>query len=312
MTELKENQIEQIIYNSPWLIDERFTIPKIKGSRNENGRQINIGQDNSRFIDLLFKDTRDNRPVIVELKKGNLTRENIAQILEYRGLITSLNNENRNQWLSEFGQNYYAPKMLLIGSEADETIKISANLAGIEIRLFGSFDDNMILSNSFQDLNTKLKEWNNFRNTGNRTLMDRDEWIINVIEQTNNAVCDNFSSITTINKPTTNSRNVFFPCVFPFINIPIYYNDESIIGIYEYYNNELPFDETYFYCEVAMELEDIKKRQMKKIEKMDFEIISPYNNPILKIPRTMLEDNNEYKDFLHNIVEITIEIADNK
>ncbi len=36
--DLLEKNIEDIIYNSPWLLDERYIIPKIKGSRNEFGR----------------------------------------------------------------------------------------------------------------------------------------------------------------------------------------------------------------------------------------------------------------------------------
>ncbi|MBU3108079.1 hypothetical protein [Clostridium gasigenes] len=80
---LKEKDIEDIIYNSPWLMDERFVIPNIRGAKNQPGRQVNIGGIRlNRYIDLLFKDTRDNRPVIVELKKCRLERENIAQILE--------------------------------------------------------------------------------------------------------------------------------------------------------------------------------------------------------------------------------------
>jgi hypothetical protein len=66
---ITEQQIENIIYESPLLLDERYIIPKISGKSGENGRQVNVGKDNNRYIDLLFKDTRDNRPVIIELKK---------------------------------------------------------------------------------------------------------------------------------------------------------------------------------------------------------------------------------------------------
>ena len=95
MLSLTENQIEEIIYSSPWLVDERFLIPNIIGSRGEKGRQINIGRDKSRFIDLLFKDTRDKRPVIIELKRGKILRENIGQILEYRALLLSLDDDQK-------------------------------------------------------------------------------------------------------------------------------------------------------------------------------------------------------------------------
>lgn len=99
--QLQEKHIEDIIYNSPWLLDERFIVSSIKGIAGP-GRQVNVGKGQNRYIDLLFKDTRDNRPVVIELKKGELVRENIAQILEYRALVISIDEDARVEWEKEF------------------------------------------------------------------------------------------------------------------------------------------------------------------------------------------------------------------
>lgn len=40
---LQEKHIEDILYNSPWLLDERFIVPSIKGNAGL-GRQVNVGR----------------------------------------------------------------------------------------------------------------------------------------------------------------------------------------------------------------------------------------------------------------------------
>ncbi len=319
---ITELQIENIIYESPWLLDERFIIPKISGSRGENGRQINVGKENNRFIDLLFKDTRDNRPVIIELKKGKIIRENIAQTLEYRALITSLNEESKEKWITEFGQNYYAPKMILIGSEADEDTILSANLTGIEVRTFETTYDSKIGFETFKDLKSKLKEWNSLRNSGNRTLIDREEWIENLVERINHILNKEFKEVTTINSPHyINSKKCFYSYTFPFINIPFFYKEEILIGLYEYYDELLPFDEKYFYCDYDFLFEKESKKELtdeiislakKRMEKLGYELVSypEYEISVLKLPRTILENEEEFKKTIKIVINTAIELFD--
>lgn len=250
---LLEKDIEDIIYNSLWLLDERYVIPKIKGSRNEFGRQINIGRNGlNRYIDLLFKDTRDNRPVIVELKKETLIRENIAQILEYRALMVSMDDESKIEWKSEFGQNYYYPKLILVGTFASEEVKISANLAGIEIRTLVGIEDLEVNFSDIKDINDKLNNWNKFLNTGNRTLEDRDEWIEEVYHWTKEII-DEYENkeVNTIKRLyKTSIKDAWITeRANAFINIPFYYKDRYLCGLYEYYDEELSFSQDHVYFE---------------------------------------------------------------
>jgi hypothetical protein len=312
---MTEQQIEDIIYNSPWLLDERFIIPKIPGSRGENGRQINIGKDKSRFIDLLFKDTRDDRPVIIELKKGKIIRENIAQTLEYRALVASLNDDTREIWLNEFKQNYFAPKMILIGNEADEDTIISANLAGIEIRTFKTEYDEEIGFDSIKELKTKLKEWNNFRNSGNRTLIERGDWILSIHARLSDIINEEYGEELTINRPVRLSqKKSYVDQIFPFVNIFLSYDDEVLIGLYEYWDVELPFDDKFIYCDFCflMDSEDVEEFDdkiilnfKKQMEKAGFDLVnySDYKTPIIKIPRSVLENESEFKKTIKLLIK---------
>lgn len=69
---------------------------------------------NKRRADLIFVD-KDKRKVIVELKKGAVTREDIGQLFEYRGI---LDNEN--------------PRIILVAPIIPSTIKKSFEHFGIE------------------------------------------------------------------------------------------------------------------------------------------------------------------------------------
>ncbi|MCT4596313.1 MAG: hypothetical protein N4A50_00335 [Vallitalea sp.] len=324
---LLEKDIEDIIYNSPWLLDERYVIPKIKGSRNESGRQINIGRNGlNRYIDLLFKDTRDNRPVIVELKKESLTRENIAQILEYRALVVSMEEENKIEWQSEFEQNYYCPKLILIGTTASEEVKICANLAGVEIRTLGGIEDLQVNFSDINDINDKLNNWNGFLNTGNRTIEDRDEWIKQIYDWIKNAV-DEYGNgeVTTIKKLyTTSSRNAWITDrVFPFINMTLYYKDRYLCGVYEYYDEELSFSDEYIYFDFLVQsiyyneyeneevLEEMENKANVLLVNKGYEILNFDDGmAAVKISRSILNDYNEFKDVFIPLIEDSVCIND--
>ncbi len=319
---LREKDIEDLIYESPWLINERYIIPKIFGSQGQAGRQINIGNSNCRFIDLLFKDTRDDRPVIIELKQGKLGRENIGQILEYRSLLLSLGDNEKDIWSGEFNKNYFAPKLMLIGSDVSEDIKISANLAGIEIRTFREDYDELGLV-TVADLKIKLNEWNSFRSSGNRTLIERTEWIEGILERINDifSAREDVSTISSIPKIT---RNFYQNNTSPFIDIPIYFKDETLLGLYEYCDDQLPFDDKFIYCDYWFwfndEIEEaIMNQQIQLFESylninaIDFVRyeFGDFFVPVIKIPRSIIESEFELRSLLNLLVEKAIEFKEN-
>lgn len=321
MIKLTEKLIEDLIYDAPWLLDERLLLPNIKGSRGQNGRQINVGNGTNKYIDLLLKNTKNNRPVIVEIKKGPLKRENIAQILEYRTMLLLLNEEQKEEWQLEFGNNFYAPELLLIVETAIESDVISANLTGIEVKVFGNTKNLDIGFDSIKDLRTKIKEWNDFRKSGNRTLIDRVAWYEEIIEKITHII-EPFD-LTTITKPQNIKRrrneDAYIDSSSPFLNIPINYNDNCLLGIFEYFDETLPFDDKYFYVDFGFvfsittikddkDWEDVKveiqKIKSEEISLIDFDI----SHATFKVERQILGDNKGLKKVLELLIIKGIEI----
>ncbi len=313
---MTEKELENIIHKSPWLLNDRFVVSNIVGSNGKKGRQINIGNNNGRFIDLLFKDISDNRPVLIELKKGKLNRDSLSQIVEYRSLVLSLNDELKNQWKNEFGDHYHAPKLMLIGDGIDKDTLLSASLLGIEIKTF-NVGSKGLNNDALKKVEIKYKELIKFRKTGNRTLSDRPEWIQAIIERTNEVVneFDGVTSIDTAHQAPSGSKG-YFPQTNPYINLPINYKDYKILGFYEYYEYVQPYDDRFIYCDFRNVLynnklsEELLKNIDKRINslghkrtKIDDYVVQP-----ILIPRTKLEDETEYRKMLKSLIKTAIEI----
>ena len=319
---LKEKDIEDIIYNSPWLMDERFVIPTIRGKENQPGRQVNIGGIRiNRFIDLLFKDTRDNRPVIIELKRDGLVRENIAQILEYKALIISMDEDTKTEWQREFGKNYYCPKLILVGSDASEEVRLSANLAGIEIRTLVGEENLEVDFNEINEINKRLNEWNKFLKSGNRTIDDRAEWVREIGDLIKEIADDFNDDKVSIKKLyEVSSKNGWVESVvFPFVNISIYYEDRPLCGLYEYFDESLVFSSEHIYFDFLVEkirdLGDVDEELMIQLEEKakiflkakgyDVIVINE-GMATIKISRRILEDIVGFKKSLNKLINIAI------
>ncbi len=317
---LTEKQIEDLIYISPWIIDERFIIPEIKGENGVHGRQINLGRTSNRFVDLLLKDTRDNRPVIVELKKGDLKRSDIGQILEYRSLLVSLEEIERKEWTDEFGYNYYCPKMILIGSDASENIVLAANLAGIEIRTFKSEHVKDFGFATFKELKSKAKEWDDFRKKGHRTLAERNEWLIDILNRTKRIVSSKEEVTTLTRLPELSSiRDFYANNRSPFIDIPIFYKGQFLCGFYEYFDTELIFNDQHIYFDYSFIIDgDLDEQGLEKciselenflsVYNIGFVYYGEKNVPVIKIPRLILNSENAFSDFLKRLIDFGIKM----
>lgn len=329
--ELSEEKIEDLIYESPWILDERFVISKIAGSKGP-GRQVNVGRNGvRRDIDLLFKDTRDNRPVIVELKKTELLREHIAQILGYRALIASINPEGDGPWVDEFGYNYHSPKMILIGTDASEETEISANLAGIDIRRITGIRSLDI--SKLGKIEKRVKEWNAFRKAGIRTLIERDAWIRELFDKLKTYIDEiGHNDVYTCNKLYETKQNTAYLTgfVFPFINFPISYKGDHFLGLYEYDDNDedLPFSEKYIYCDFWIcdrIVDEAKKSDQNTVETIATDLIAFFKKaghevtiykdqdnwvPFITIDRDVLEDDNHFRKVMHKVITDGLKIAD--
>lgn len=323
---LLEVQIEDIIYDAPWLLDTNFILPNIKGGKGK-GRQVNIGNSRiNRYIDLLFKDIRDNRPVIVELKKGEVRREDISQILEYKALMITVEDERRECWREEYGMNFMCPKLILVAQSCTEENLISANLAGVDIRLFGERVAQENLLQDIENIKYQINSWQQFLASGQASLLQRNEWIRQKHTEINNIISDlQINSLRLKPLYKTTAKNFWSTdTVFPFINFCISYNNYDAVGIYEYspFHDEYTYSDKYIYMDILIpSLYEIRNDnsisnevEMKLFEQMKQLGYSSgqYREGIITIQldRNLLNDEERLKIILKDKVREALEIID--
>lgn len=322
--ELKDNDIAELLYGFPWLLDNRFIISDINGNQGK-GRKVSIGRSGFyREIELLFKDTRDSRPVIVEVHKAGITRDDVARILEYRSLVTSMDEELKSIWRNEFGNNFFAPKMIIVGTDASEEVIISANLAGIELKLLKGANAMELNFANINQIAEKLNQWDNFLKSGNRTIIERHNWVEEIFGKIRDFVNrygnEDISTINSLCKTSLKNSYVRGQA-FPFINIPIRYQDKELLGFYEYCGSELPFDESFIYCDFIIEhsyystnkddetMKETVRRTKEILQQKGYDIIA-YESGMatIRIERKFLENNEEFNKLLKKLFDDALTI----
>lgn len=320
--EFDEEKIEDFLYENPWLINPPHEIAGIKGEKG-NGRQVKVEYDvaSERHIDLLLKDTLSRRPVIVELKNVTLERKHIGQILEYRALSLALSDEKKNEFEQEFGNNYFVPKLVLIGENCPEEIRLGANLAGIEVKELKRKDISSI------DIKEAIREFQNYRDSIERegnSLRGRIEKIKKRVEILC-AVCKevNLKAYGSI----VSMSGTWGKSVFPFMDFGVKTTEDpvkDICGFYEFYLDsedekyDLPYDHDNFYGDIWFgdiqkeiknnfsEAKKIVKEKLKnnKIELLDSEFKEVCF--VTKIPRRYLKNEKELKTIFKKYIELSL------
>jgi len=100
-----EKHFENVLHRYPELIEEGLKF---------SGRQVCVG---GKYVDLLFED-RFGQKLIVELKRGIIKREHIAQLLDYEGYFLTADNPNI--------------RVMLIGNRVPPNLRVSLDHHGFE------------------------------------------------------------------------------------------------------------------------------------------------------------------------------------
>jgi hypothetical protein len=91
---------------------------------------------------------------------------------------------------------------------------------------------------------------------GGQTIKQREIWVENIFERVKDLVADfTPQGITTCNSLcVTNLINSYVRGqLFPFINIPIRYHNQELLGLYEYFADQLPLHAKHIYCDVVVQ-----------------------------------------------------------
>ena len=309
-----ETEIEDILYENFWIINPNYEIPDILGSTGKKGRQINIGNDYPRYIDLLFKDTLDNRPVIVEIKKDWIVRQHIGQILEYKSLIYTLSDSAKESFLKEFENNYLAPKLLLIGYDIDPQFQLMANMAGIETRIFGEEIRKLKLNPT--ELNNQLKSMR-LVIENKLGLQSKPQFIKNFNKELN-AVVKNIHE--NLRSPTQTIQGGYISEPI-FFDQRVQFNDYYICGFYEYsIDDDLWINENHFYVDLYYNNSKFTDEAINYIninypeEKYALDELEKIKNLIgipIKIHRNELKTDKNRKRIFKKYVKMAIELKSN-
>ncbi|MBR1738460.1 MAG: hypothetical protein IJ736_15885 [Firmicutes bacterium] len=322
--DISVEKLEEIIYNAPWLIDEKLAVANIKGETGENGRHICLSFNKSRFIKLLFKDTRSNRPVIVDIINGDVGKENVADIMLYRAILVSTTDENRKALESEFGNNYHCPRLIIIGKSASADMYISANLAGIEILTYADDKETAINFDKLEVIDERIKNWKEFKDSGEVTLEERDKWAEDIYYKIDDIVYNMQIPDLSMSKLYRTNAKFFWTegMVYPFVNIGFTYNNEYLAGIYEYFTEEMPYSgkSIYFDFVVPSLYYDYgnDEESTEKIKDIVEGIMTDNGFPIIKfdhgqitikIKRNILANDDELRDTITELINLAIDIV---
>lgn len=326
MTNKKEIEIEDFLYENPWLIDPSYEIARIKGEK-VHGRQVNVGNEvtGGRYVDLLLKDTLSGRPVIVELKKDEIQRKDIGQTLEYRALFLVLPDNIREQFNNEFGKNYIVPKLVVIGENCTEEIRLSANLAGIEVKELKRKIKKSI------DIEKVVKEFRDYRefieqkSMSFRGKISKIEKWFDILQETCKEV---EGELEAYGFESISGENFWTGTDLPFMDFGVRTTGKFkkyICGFYEFYlytedeTYDLPYDSDFFYGEIwfaDFKEEIIENKEAEKYvrdglrhkEIKEVRIDQEGKSFITDIPRHYLEDNKELKSIFKKYIELSLEL----
>lgn len=202
---------------------------------------------------------------------------------------------------------------------------ISANLAGIDIRTLLVDETKFVDFGEIGQINNKLKVWNDFRKSGNRTLEDRDEWVQEIFGYVQEAVqeCGN-TDVTTIRKlyETSHKDSYISGLVMPFLNIKIDYNGDYLCGLYEYFG-EHPFSDSSIYYDFLIQdiynyagddeefLAQVEKRAKEILKSKDYNLIG-FNEGMatIEISRKLLNNGNAIKEKLITLINDAVLLND--
>jgi len=91
---------------------------------------------------------------------------------------------------------------------------------------------------------------------GGMSIDQREAWVENIFNRVKSLI-EEFADlgITTCSSlcATTLKNSYVRGQVFPFINIPVRYNEQELLGLYEYFGHQLPLDEENIYCDVVIQ-----------------------------------------------------------
>lgn len=89
----------------------------------------------------------------------------------------------------------------------------------------------------------------------NMSVYQREAWVEQIFNQVRSFI-GNYGdkAVSTCTAPciTTLKNSYVRGQVFPYINIPIRYGEKELLGLFEYFGEQLPLSDEYIYCDIVI------------------------------------------------------------
>lgn len=289
-----EKDLEDILYEHPWLISFDLQPVLIEGKNQWNGRQVYLPSVNG-WIDLLFKDNA-GRPVVVELKAVEIGIEAVGQVMQYGGALKMAIGDDRTRFENEFGDLISCPRLMLIGPSINDRALAAANMAGIDVRLYAKSPVSIAPRNWTEAIKeTKaLIESGEFPGiTGRHELADRVWDVLN-------EACKIVFEHTLGGEGSSWKKVIWWDVTAPFCDFVVKHREHWIVGIFEYCplkdeaeRNRLYFNPDEFYLSIGSR--DLsEKNRVKQYEELKtrndlFPWFDLDGNFVFRLPKTLFK-----------------------
>ena len=172
---LTEKQVQEFIADYPWLLN--FDYERVPGLKNKG---MEYTMSDSKRADLILRDRKSGRPVIVEFKKINFYRENIGQILEYKARIVSEITNADSVLKDIFDDKILVPILVLVVPNCTAEARLACNLSDIDIYEYNKTIPEIIIPEKRKTLDEFIEHYKNDDIPFND---DRDEYIKEIYSQ---------------------------------------------------------------------------------------------------------------------------------
>ncbi|MEQ3339917.1 hypothetical protein [Clostridium butyricum] len=221
---LTEKQVQGFIADYPWLLNFDYErVPRLKN------KGMEYKMSDGKRADLILRDRKSERPVIVEFKKVDFYRENIGQILEYKARIVS-EITNADSVLKEiFDDKILVPILVLVVPKCTAEARLACNLSNIDIYEYNKTIPEIIIPEKRKTLNEFIEHYKNDDISFNE---DRDTYINEIYSKIKELMKE--ENCADAWKDYRNPSGEYFVALnHLFINKWIFSDSDISIGIYE-------------------------------------------------------------------------------
>jgi hypothetical protein len=238
-----ETDIQTFIAQYPWLLNINYqNIPKLK----DNSSEMEYFIEGCR-IDLILKDMLTGVPVLVEFKRGDLVRDNIGQILEYKArVISKINNEESLLYIL-FGNKITIPKLVLVVRSSDDYGRIACHLQNIELIEYGNIEKKIITGDvsfrkTVEDFSHTIK------NATPAVNIDRNEYLETHVFSILRKLFKKYNKEDEWPYYRNYDQGEYWPLRDKFINSWYFKNEKISFGLYEdiLFKNDLSICFSYY------------------------------------------------------------------